>query len=191
MSNEWSKCKGWGPCIHFHQFKVIKASSLPKCSQTRRQEGCKSSRWCGAAIHLAFRPAMPQCAKRMDHQNTLLAQNELTEAVGISLDLFCIHAKVLANKKEVCHSSCWCGTAIHLAFHPAMPQCAKQMDQNTLLTPNERTKEAVGTNQYVFCLHGEVPTNKKEVRDPCRSWGIAIHLAVSSSHAQNGPKAHE
>jgi hypothetical protein len=50
---------------------------------------------------------------------------------------------------------------------------------------------AVGTNPDLFCIHAEVPANKREGRDPSCSRGIAIKLTVSPRvrvHVPNGPK---
>ena len=38
-------------------------------------------------------------------QNTLLTQSEMTDTIGTSRDLFCIHAEVLASNEEACDPS--------------------------------------------------------------------------------------
>ena len=65
----------------------------------------------------------------------------------------------------------------HLSVIPRVLQYSVlQVVENTQYRTN-----AVGTNQDLFCIHAEVPANKREGRNPSCSRGIAIKLSVSSS----------
>ena len=155
---------------------------------TRKQGLSFQSIWLVRNCNRAVRFVQSARPATKTNQNTLLTQNERTETVGTNQDLFCIHAEVLANKKEGRDPSRWCGTAIHLAFCPAtMPQRAKQMDQNTLLTQNKMT-DTIGTSQDLFCIHAEALANKKEGCDPSSSWGIALKPTIGSSCVEKSAK---
>ena len=59
-----------------------------------------------------------------------------------------------------------------------------------IVNRNQRT-DTVGTNPDLFCIHAEVPANKREGRDPSCSRGIAIKLSGLSRvrvPAPKGPK---
>ena len=111
---------------------------------------------------------MVRVCDKMD-QNTLLTPNEMTDTVGTNQDLFCIHAEVLANKKESRDPS---RTAIYIrrfrpGSHAAMAAQSK-WTKTHCYPPNEMT-DTVGTSRDLFCIHAEVLANKKEGRNPCHS----------------------
>ena len=98
-------------------------------------------------------------------QNTFLSPNEKTKAVETNPDLFCIHAKVLANKDGAPNPSRSWVIAIHLAVSSSHAPLW-ETDQNTFSTPNERTK-AAETNQCLFSVHVQVPATKDRGPNTC------------------------
>ena len=56
-----------------------------------------------------------------------------------------------------------CNRAVHFVQQSACP--ATKMNQNTFLTPNEKT-DAVGTNEDLFSLHAKVFANKDGASNP-------------------------
>ena len=70
------------------------------CRSTCKQGLSFQSIWLMWNCNRAVRFVQSARPATKTNQNTLLTQNERTETVGTNQDLFCIHAEVLANKKE-------------------------------------------------------------------------------------------
>ena len=139
-------------CIH---------AEVPANKREGRDPSCSR----GIAIY----PHFVQLCASMQHNGSkqMSNPNEMTKAVGTSRDLFCIHAEVLANKREGRdHSRSMTNKAV--SFIQARNQQHAQYRPRQMSNPNEMT-DAVGTNPDLSCIHAKVPANKKEGRDPSRS----------------------
>ena len=93
-----------------------------------------------------------------------------TRKQGWMLGIHLVHA-VLCTKLSISHSHA----------------CMKWKGPKQTSNPNEMT-DTVGTSRDLFCIHAEVPANKREGRDPSCSCGIAIKPAVTSSHVHPSVK---
>ena len=144
--------------------ELINTSSvyMGKYPQTRRK----------FAIHVVpeelqyiwqFHPAM----RKMD-QKLMSNPKGMTKTVETNQDLSSVHGQVPATKDRGTNPSCPlrnCNIAVCFVKQYHM---VCKTDQNTSLTPNERTHPAQ-TNQDLFLVHAEWLANKDGASNPSRS----------------------
>ena len=119
--------------------------------------------YCNRAVHF-----IKPCANATNRPKDRVSNpNERTYTADTHPAPFSTHAEVAAKKDRARNPSCPCGLT-YKAVRFIQPCLRRQNGPKQMSNPNEMT-DAVGTIPDLFCIHAEVPANKKEGRDPSHS----------------------